>query len=226
MESVHDIADTGVPTLRRLGEQLRTWHAAHWIRILMMVAMMSTASVHARVQRDIVPTTIDVMSELVSTWADARAVSGTTLTLDVADHPERAWFEASMMAALQARGVHVTRGTEGARHRVVILDASTRYLPAESTDSIVRVVTFRLFEETIDVDGNNMPVTPIDTLKTRRVDVMSRANIAATQTDQQPSMRGDVPPPPRDLWDDILEPVVYVAAAAVTVVLLFTVRSR
>ncbi|MBU3741555.1 MAG: hypothetical protein FGM24_04640 [Candidatus Kapabacteria bacterium] len=193
--------------------------------MLIMLSMSSTL-LFARVQREAVPTTTDVMSELISMWASERAVTGTSLTLDIASHPEKTWFEASMIAALQARGVSVERATDGARHRVVILDASTRYEPAESADSVLRIVTLRLFEETINADGKRVAVMPIDTIKTRRVDVMSRDNVASTQTDQHPSMRGDVPPPPRDIWDDVLEPVVYVAAAAVTVVLLFTVRSR
>jgi len=35
-----------------------------------------------------------------------------------------------------------------------------------------------------------------------------------------------MPARPTSLWSDIVEPVVFVAAAVVTVVLLFTVRSQ
>jgi hypothetical protein len=194
--------------------------------VVVLLTVMASATVQARVQRDAVPSTIDVMTQLVSTWADARAAADAIHTLDVADHPEKSWFEASMIAAMQARGITVTRGIQGNRHRIVILDASTRYELADHADSVVRIVTLRLYEESIGADGSSVTIAPLDSVNTRRTDILSRDNVAAAQSMQYSSMRGDVPPPPRNLWDDLLEPVVYVAAAAVTVVLLFTVRSR
>ena len=173
------------------------------------------------------PSTADVFQAHIRAWAEARSpVLGSSVTIDVAAHPDKTWFEAAMITALRDRGVDAIRGDEGPRLRIVLVDASTRYTRTDHPDSVVRIVTARLYEERIEADGRAVPLRTADTLSLQRTDVLGRDQVSALQSTQYPAMHGDVPPPPRDIWDDILEPVVYVAAAAVTVVLLFTVRSK
>ena len=173
------------------------------------------------------PSTADVFQAHIRAWAEARSpVLGSSVTIDVAAHPDKTWFEAAMITALRDRGVDAIRGYEGPRLRIVLVDAATRYTPTDHPDSVVRTVTARLYEERIEADGRAVPLRTADTLSLQRTDILGRDQVNALQSTQYPAMHGDVPPPPRDIWDDILEPVVYVAAAAVTVVLLFTVRSK
>lgn len=173
------------------------------------------------------PSTADVLQAHIRAWAEARIpMLGSNVTIDVAAHPDKTWFEAAMITALRDRGVDAIRGYEGPRLRIVPVDVSTRYDRTDHPDSVVRIVTARLYEERIDADGRAVPLRTADTLSLQRTDILGRDQVNALQSKQYPAMHGDVPPPPRDIWDDILEPVVYVAAAAVTVVLLFTVRSK
>lgn len=190
--------------------------------IVLVLLVCGCTTMHAQA-----PSTADVLQAHIRAWAEARTpMLGSNVTLDVAEHPDKPWFEAAMITALRDRGVDAIRGYEGPRLRIVLVDVSTRYDRTDHPDSVSRLVTARLYEERIDADGRAVPLRTSDTATWQRTDVLGRDQVNALQSTQHPAMHGDVPPPPRDLWDDILEPVVYVAAAAVTVVLLFTVRSK
>ena len=197
------------------------------VAIIRSTAVLFVLAVAGIVLRAQAPSTADVFQAHIRAWAEARSpVLGSSVTIDVAAHPDKTWFEAAMITALRDRGVDAIRGYEGPRLRIVLVDAATRYTLTDHPDSVVRIVTARLYEERIEADGRAVPLRTADTLSLRRTDILGRDQVNALQSTQYPAMHGDVPPPPRDIWDDILEPVVYVAAAAVTVVLLFTVRSK
>jgi len=190
--------------------------------VVLVLLVCGCSMIHAQV-----PSTADVFQTHIQAWAEARSpVLGSSVTIDVAAHPDKTWFEAAMISALRDRGVDAIRGDEGPRLRIVLVDASTRYTRTDHPDSVLRIVTARLYEERIEADGRAVPLRTADMLSLQRTDILGRDHVSALQSTQYPAMHGDVPPPPRDIWDDILEPVVYVAAAAVTVVLLFTVRSK
>ena len=194
------------------------------MRSTVVLVVLVMAGIVLRAQ---VPSTADVFQAQIRAWAEARSpVLGSSVTIDMAAHPDKTWFEAAMITALRDRGVDAIRGYEGPRLRIVLVDAATRYTPTDHPDSVVRTVTARLYEERIEADGRAVPLRTADTLSLQRTDILGRDQVNVLQSTQYPAMHGDVPPPPRDIWDDILEPVVYVAAAAVTVVLLFTVRSK
>ena len=106
--------------------------------------------------------------------------------------------------------------------RVVPSDVSTRYEAIEDSDSIRRIIT-------VDVRANLIgertmaPAAPgpyTDTV------MCTREEAESAQSPQHFATRGEIPPAESSFWDDVLEPVVFVAAAVATVVLLFTVRSQ
>ncbi len=57
-------------------------------------------------------------------------------------------------------------------------------------------------------------------------DSFARQNLSFAQNSPYEFARAAVPAESRDFFDEVLEPLVYVSAAVVTVVLLFTVRSQ
>ncbi len=57
-------------------------------------------------------------------------------------------------------------------------------------------------------------------------DTIARSDLVTVELPRSELTSSPVPPPPRSLWDDLLEPVVIVASVATTLLLLFTARSR
>jgi len=57
-------------------------------------------------------------------------------------------------------------------------------------------------------------------------DTIARSDVAAVELPRSELTTSPVPPPPRSIWDDVLEPVVIVASIATTLLLLFTARTR
>ncbi|GIV54767.1 MAG: hypothetical protein KatS3mg039_1285 [Candidatus Kapaibacterium sp.] len=57
-------------------------------------------------------------------------------------------------------------------------------------------------------------------------DTIARSDLAAVELPRSELTTSPVPPPPRSVWDDLVEPVVIVASVATTLLLLFTARTR
>lgn len=177
----------------------------------------------------VAPTTIDVMTQHVRSWTIQRyprALRADTAVIDVAPHPDRAWFETMITAFAQQEQRAVFRRDTGSRHRIVLDDASTRYEVSDDPDSVVRYVTLRVREEHIGANGSVSAVGIGEPVTLVRRDVIARSHVDRLESTQHASTHGQVPERPSTFWDDIVQPVIYVGAAVVTVVLLFTVRSQ
>ncbi|MCS7000734.1 MAG: hypothetical protein RML15_05540 [Bacteroidota bacterium] len=101
---------------------------------------------------------------------------------------------------------------------LAIADCAVRYgLHPSSRDSLQRTVTVEL---------RTMALDTTQRIRFVHQDVLARSDVAAAELPRSDLTTSPVPPPPRSLWDDILEPVIIVASVATTLLLLFTVRSR
>jgi hypothetical protein len=101
---------------------------------------------------------------------------------------------------------------------LAIADGAVRYgLYAPSRDSI---------ERTGRVELRFLVPDSTRTIAVEWRDVLARTDIARAELPRSELTTAPVPPMPRSLWDDLLEPVIVVASVATTLLLLFTVRSR
>ncbi|MCX8052037.1 MAG: hypothetical protein N3B17_09130 [Chlorobi bacterium] len=108
--------------------------------------------------------------------------------------------------------------TENARCTLAIADCAVRYaLHPTERDSVIRTVTVDVRLMTPDTTCRSM---------SQYADTLAREDIVAVELPRSELTSSPVPPPPRSLWDDLLEPVVIVASVATTLLLLFTARSR
>lgn len=157
------------------------------------------------------------LSSIVATLAPS-----STITLSVADHPDARWIEAEALRIVTSAGHSVVTTTAPTDVQLVIKDLSTRYEAYTETDSIDRVITVAI-EAIITTNGTRTTSTP--PIERDRV-VCTRAEAKAAESTQHRATHAELPPAPSSMWDDIVEPVIFVTAAVATVVLLFTVRSK
>ena len=191
--------------------------------LLCSVGALSAADVPAA------PSTTDVFTQMVRTWTlhrYPRTARTDTVVIDVTPHPDRIWFETMITAYAQHDRAVVVRRDTGARHRIVIDDASTRYETAEHPDSVVRFVTLGIREEHIGANGAVRAVGIGEPVQLVRRDVIARTHAAMLESAQHACTHGTIPERSTTFWDDVVQPVIFVGAAVVTVVLLFTVRSQ
>ncbi|MBU3699331.1 MAG: hypothetical protein FGM33_04870 [Candidatus Kapabacteria bacterium] len=170
------------------------------------------------------PHTIDVIEASVRDLADTMIArcdyaQGDAVPIRVADHPDASWVRSLVLRRFQERGLQTTTDAdERAALNIVIEDASTRYSAMPDRDSVERTIVVKL----TSTCRGRMAALPTITQRT----TLTRQKVDAFQSRQHQAAHGVVPDAANSVWDDVLEPLIYVAAAAVTVVLLFTVRTQ
>jgi hypothetical protein len=152
----------------------------------------------------------------------AMVAPSSTITLSVADHPDARWIEAEALRMMTEAGHSVVTSTAPTDVQIVIKDLSTQYEAHAESDSVDRVITVAL-EAIVTTNGTRRTATP--PIERDRV-ACTRAEAKAAESRQHQATHGELPPAPSSMWDDIVEPVIFVTAAVATVVLLFTVRSK
>jgi hypothetical protein len=172
-----------------------------------------------------IPPALDVVSKMTETSVRAIVAAipaNSSLTLTVADHPDARWVEASVLRAFTDAGHTVLTSGSPTDVQIVIKDLSTRYSAREHSDSVDRVITVAL-EAIFTTNGTRRTVGP--PLERERI-TCTRSEAKASESTQHRATQAELPPPHSSMWDDIVEPVIFVTAAVATVVLLFTVRSK
>jgi hypothetical protein len=171
------------------------------------------------------PHTIDVIEASVRELADTMIsrcdlVPGTAVPVSLRQHPDADWIRSLMQRRFEERGIATisVNDTASPAVSVVIENASTRYAPSSASDSVERSIVVQL---SVECKGRPLALAPV----THRA-TMARQNVDAYQSRQHMATHAPLPNPESSVWDDVLEPLIYVAAAAVTVVLFFTVRTQ
>ena len=196
------------------------------MKVLLTVILCVVWSVNAATQTTgDLPHTIDVIEASVRDLADTMIsrcdlASGATVPLTVRQHPDADWIRSLMQRRFEERGIPTisVNDTASPAVRVVIENASTRYAPSSASDSVERSIVVQLSAE---CKGRPLALAPF----THRA-TLARTNVEAYQSRQHMATHAPLPEPESSVWDDVLEPLIYVAAAAVTVVLFFTVRTQ
>jgi hypothetical protein len=187
--------------------------------LLLAITVLGTCTLQAQD----VPSSLDVMQGFVRNVADTlRVIAGPdadTVRMRVHDHPDALWFESIIMQRCDEQRVPMRIATANDQAvTLVISDASTSYQPHTHPDSLVREVVL----DALMRRNNNV----YKLQKQTRQDVVAHEQAAAKQSDQHASTKAVVPEKQPSLWDDVLQPIVFIGAAVVTLVLLFTVRSQ
>lgn len=193
-----------------------------WFMCLVVVAGLGCSNACAQTSRY----TVDELRSLL-TMTGTMLSSGLVgeplpLRLDVVGHADAAWIAAVIAPSL---GDVATLGSSATTRalRITPIDVSTRYEAHEHADSVHRIITVNMAAAVLDADGTQRT---IPTTEQRRSSVLSRTQALALQSKQYSCSWAELPPPATSFWQDVLEPAVFVGAAIVTTVLLFTVRSQ
>jgi hypothetical protein len=171
-----------------------------------------------------VPSTQRVISSLLRSAHDTvvEQMDDRPFRLERVDHPDGPWLESQFLTQATRAGREAVTSDAPVVVTVVYNDVSTRYELVEHSDSVRRVITVDLSAQ-IEHDGQRMLVTPEPAQDTI---VCLRQDALAAESQQHQATHGEMPDPDRTIWDDVLEPAIFVVAAAATIVLLFTVRSQ
>lgn len=150
--------------------------------------------------------------------------TGEHVRLVVATHPDSQWIRASAEQAVQERGgvLDAEGGTTSSVLTIIPVDVSTSYANTESADTVVRTITTSI-RGTLDTPQRGMSSVPC---RSNIEEKLTREQAERLQSEQHHATRAVLPPRPTTLWQDILEPAIFVGAAVITAVLLFTVRSQ
>lgn len=150
--------------------------------------------------------------------------SGDVIHIVVASHPDSQWIHATAVQAVHDRGGVVIGegGKEAAELTITPVDVSTSYANTESADTIVRTITTSI-RGTLDTPKSGISSVPcLSTVEEK----LTREQAERLQSDQHHATHSALPPRPTTIWQDILEPAIFIGAAVITAVLLFTVRSQ
>lgn len=151
----------------------------------------------------------------------ARQVSADSISVRVAVHPDADFIRVLAINALGTRMIMAEKN-DNADLFITPVDISTRYEETDDADSLDRVITMTLKA----VLTENGIATALQTQNIAERERLHRKDALRLQSEQRASTHGHIPPMTTTIWDDILQPAIFVAAAVTTVVLLFTVRSQ
>lgn len=172
-----------------------------------------------------VPHTVDVIEaavrDLTDTLITRSAVStGDPIPLFVHEHPDASWIRSIVARRMEERGVPIVMAETSpqADIEVTVMDVSTRYALTAHRDSLERQVVVKLGS------SYRRKAVALDTRSDSRT--ISRPDARAKQSTQHVGAHAELPEAPSSIWEDALEPLIYIAAAVVTVVLFFTVRTQ
>jgi len=188
---------------------------------LLLLILLTVASI---LKAQGMPPTDIVLDSMITNSAEQivqKIKDHSALVLNVSSHPDQEYVAAKFFDVFKQHSIEVKAVGEDSVLQIVINDLSTRYNAMEH-DSIRRIITV-YFTASITT-GNAVDV--LQTTPGKRVDEGLRRDALYAESRQHSASHGAMPEPESSFWDDIVEPAIFVAAAATTVVLLFTVRSK
>ncbi len=93
----------------------------------------------------------------------------------------------------------------------------------ESDDSLLRICTVAIAESSIDKSGR---LTNISIAPQMYHDIIAEKDVVLIENGGYDFARAAIPPLPSSFFHEIIEPITVVAVAAITVFLLFTIRTQ
>lgn len=191
--------------------------------ISIFLLIFSFGVVHA----DFRPTNYQIIDSLASEYArqiasevKTQGLSG--VNLKISSHQLAKFSEMHFIEHLSNSDIKISDEAGIAALEVNLGEVIVRYLQHEDSDSLKRVILFNC--SSILNKGNS--TTMLSKFDKAYSDIIGRDEVAAIQNPSFSFTIAEVPEPNLSLFDKIIKPVVYITTAAITVLLLFTVRSN
>lgn len=195
------------------------------MQLLIVLVVIATVELPAQTDSTLTSRhTVDVVESVVRELVDTMifqsgVTAGSAMEMYVHDHPDAQWIRSIVARRMEERGVPVALGSaDRTGLDVVIMDVSTRYHLTPNPDSVEREVIVKL--ETM-YRQRRLSLAPKSVRTT-----LGRPEALATQSAQHTGTHAALPEAPSSLWNDVLEPLIYVGAAVVTLLLFYTVRTQ
>lgn len=197
----------------------KTFHIITVIVLGLLVCIHPTQSAEPDHSMAVVTQEVKRQLALIATLVPQESAQ-TPIRIHVNSHPDSAWVYALAEDAVAQRGAVLTSKDNAPRLDLTVLDIRTTYSPTEHADSVDRSIVVWLSGTYSATGKRESPEKVVITTRCSRADAMR------TQSLQLQATHGTLPPEQRSILEELVEPVVFVAAAVVTVVLAFTVRSK
>lgn len=156
--------------------------------------------------------------------------SGDTLCVSVAEHPAAWVLDQAALGSAAARGLHVT-SCEGARRAQIALaitELGVDYREIDDPDSLQRSVHMACSAALTSYQGEgSAAIRTARRIETWLQDTIATAQMTAIEAPGYDYTKGTrAAQSASGFWSRVVEPAVVLGAAAVMVILLFTVRSQ
>jgi hypothetical protein len=188
--------------------------------IIVVLAAVLAVAAHAQ---DVEPTQRVLERLLVRAGEEICSRAGdSNVRFTVSQHPDAPWIATMLRDPANSRGClsQIVDSTASAQLVIVCRDVQTTYANAQHQDTVVRSVVVDVAAIQRENGSQFHAVRLVDTTH------VARTEVPMLDSQQHMATHGVVPARPTTLWEDIAQPVVFIAAAVVTVVLLFTGRSQ
>ena len=104
-----------------------------------------------------------------------------------------------------------------------LIDFGVHYTQTSNADSLIREVCLK-GSGTVRTKTSDIHALPALQMFVR--DTIARSSIAGIENASLPYTQAPIPPMPSSFWQEIAEPIIFVSGAALTVFLLFSLRSN
>ncbi len=139
-----------------------------------------------------------------------------TIHLSCSEHPARWLVQQNVGRVLTQAGI--TFDTKAPTLHLGLADCAVRYMQASDRDSLQRIARVEI--------RASLQGQPLEDIIVQSTDLVARSEVVLLENPKYEFSSSVVPPAPRSTWDDIVEPLVILAAVATSVIVLFTVRSQ
>lgn len=180
----------------------------------------AAATVHAQLAEP----TLRVMERLLRSAGDeiCAGAGDSAARFTVSNHPDAAWIATQLLDPSSRRQClsQIVDSSSLAQITVVCRDVQTTYTNSAHPDTVIRSIIVDLAAIERSASNRFHAVRKTDTI------LVARTDVATLDSRQHMASHGSLPQRPTSMWEEIAQPVVFIAAAVITVVLLFTVRSQ
>lgn len=159
---------------------------------------------------------------------DVASRSLTDFLIVISQHPAAERLRQHVLASTTSP-VSIAQTTSHIDHKLTMLDLyiadyAVRYsLHEASADSLVRDVHLAVNTTLTVPGGSNLPFPDYEIVLN---DTVARTDVPFIESRQYIYAQAPVPDRPAGFYSDIVEPLIIVSSAIITVILLFTVRSQ
>lgn len=192
-------------------------------RIALVICLIFFISNHLQVYGNELPTNKQIVDSIFDAFLSKNVIKlkeGKITQIRVADNSEFTYFNNKLINALINNNIKIDNNSN-ITIKINFDEYKIQYIESknELTRSIDIIATLYL----IDINGDT---NLLDKLNTSFRDTIDPEHIPAIENAMFPFTKGNIPKPKKSIFDEIIEPVIVVSAAVITVILFFSVRTK